>query len=195
MNPIQLLAITVSLSVPIGGGPVTLDVTPLLAAPAPIPGTAQAVTLPGVVLYDTAYDAAWLDHRDPHDPTGTNGTHELQHARQMAALGPAYWLAYGLTLGEVFEPYLPRQWFITQGWENAYTAPKDAHDYPLLRFRVSDGAVSATLLPGYPTLTHPDPLEPRDAPTVVVAEDWTNDYWQAHYALDMDVSDVMAGTQ
>lgn len=80
----------------------------------------------------------WLDtSRSPEDPSLVL-QEEYTHTRQMAALGPGFFVAYAATWGQPFEPYNPRDlanrsYSLQRMWH-----PKDANRCPMFDFG-SDG--------------------------------------------------------
>jgi len=80
------------------GSSVTLDVNPTIVLPVETVqyGLSGTSWLPHVVTYDPDYP----------EVVG----HELIHARQWTALGPAFPIAYAATLGRPFEDYLDSMW-------------------------------------------------------------------------------------
>lgn len=73
---------------------------------------------------------------------------ELQHIRQMRALGPAFYPLYVITGGEVFEPYSRRQ--LDNPALGQYWTPDDPHRFPLIR--LDSEKQSLTFMPGYAEL-------------------------------------------
>jgi len=92
----MLLALTISLSLPMDGS-WQLNVSPVVGIPNDF---VLGVSLPGIVLYSP--DVLTTDeYRDMFL------REELNHERQQQALGMWFWVVYGLTGGNAFEPHNP----------------------------------------------------------------------------------------
>lgn len=79
---------------------------------------------------------------------------EQLHMRQMEALGPAFWLAYGLTGGEPFEPYNQRVGNYpdpnTQGYLERMWTPDEGQERQFPQARLTFGEdPTLQILPGY----------------------------------------------
>ncbi len=176
----MLYEITIALAIAFGGGSasVTLDVSPTFLVDTTTPATAfrQVLGLPGangdfgmalphlIFVNSTAidnYNAGWRDACERYGACDFEVVHHAEIAReeylhtvQMRALGPAYFGAYALTMGEPFEPYNPRDAGQTFDWSSMWLpAPELANSCPLFRlsFDSSSGA-SAGVLPCYQLL-------------------------------------------
>jgi hypothetical protein len=69
-----------------------------------------------------ACGTSWIPHVttfNPHPGCNREETvrHELIHARQWTALGPAFPLAYTMTGGRAFEDYMDMMWIPPEGME------------------------------------------------------------------------------
>jgi hypothetical protein len=164
----DLLSLTIAISLPLSGGQFTgdysFDVSPTigLEAPTGLLG-AGATTLPGVVLYDrTEVERLGL----AGEGWGEILRHELMHAEQQRALGPAFWLAYGLTGGQGFEPHKEVTFVpsTTAAWGMAPRAQSDYSQmwmpvegmrgrYPIFRIARDGATTRLQWMPGYPGLT------------------------------------------
>ena len=111
----MLHSIVVTLSIVFGGPEttVTLDVNPTFVVNSPVsewfPRPSEsawfaAVTVPHLIVIDSSMSAGDRERLLRE---------ELVHAQQWTALGPWFPVAYGLTLGEPFEPYSPRVFWRT----------------------------------------------------------------------------------
>jgi hypothetical protein len=103
-------------------------------------GIVPAMSLPHVIIVNPEY-SRYPDLLE----------HELTHIRQLQALGPAFWLGYGLTLGEAFEPYSVRLGEQYGGHEDMWSPP-DAMlgNCPMLRILASpESEGRLELLPCY----------------------------------------------
>ncbi|MGM0386104.1 MAG: hypothetical protein ACQERF_09020 [Actinomycetota bacterium] len=163
------MSLALSLALPMDGTKFTgdwrMDVNPVFGVPAPTSKWgAAATTIPGAVLYDPRYAGSGQDmYSNPHVMR-----HELAHTEQQAALGPAFWAAYGATGGRAFEPYNPTEFFgpnVPEGGGRPGSGP-DFHDmgrtwmpedderqrYPLFRLERQGDTSRMQVLPGYPEL-------------------------------------------
>jgi hypothetical protein len=168
----DLLALTLSLSLPLSGGTFTgeyaLDVTPTVLVEVPLGewGGGAALTLPGVVLYDPDAVFFWGFEHSIENPELIR--HELMHVEQQQALGPAFWVAYVATNGQAFEP---REWSedyrfelnngghlmlpgrVQRDYSQMWMPPSGMDGrFPLLRLARENDRTRLQYLPGYPGL-------------------------------------------
>ena len=161
----DLLGLALSLAFPLSEGKFTgdwqFDVNPTFGIPAGrILGDTSAMVIPGAVLYNERYAGTPHDiHSNPYLMR-----HEMDHVEQQAALGPAFWAAYGATGGRPFEPYDPLYRVIPgleaggDHWNDMrgvwMPEPEQRNQYPLFRVSREDDATRLSLLPGYPKVVN-----------------------------------------
>jgi hypothetical protein len=175
----DLLALALSLSLPMSGGQFTgdysIDISPVIGVDVSLGQWEKfAVALPGVVFRDPE-ELAKVDRHG--ETTAEAYRHELMHVEQQQALGPAFWLAYALTGGQAFEPHrttttyfeevatpdtglpipTPPMYAMRHRIDNDYSQmwmPDDTTrgSYPLFRMAREGGGTRLQFMPGYPEL-------------------------------------------
>jgi hypothetical protein len=159
----DLLGLALSLSLPMSGGQFTgdysFDLSPTVRVDAPTHlWGAAATTFPGVVL--TSPEGMEIMERAGVSRDSLMH-HEMQHVRQMEALGPAFWAAYALSGGTAFEPHGQASIFPSASWDmhalddySRMWMPDDSTRgrYPLFRMAREGGGTRLQFMPGYPEL-------------------------------------------
>lgn len=138
----KVLSIWVSLS--LGAVPAQLDVGGAIAVPALVrPLGLEAITIGPIVFYDPSPATTccnWtsgqaFQGRGPHHADLDELlSHELVHVQQWEALGPAFPVAYALTLGREFEDY----W----GDEEMWHPPPGTPRCPVIQWSPPRGGLS-----------------------------------------------------
>lgn len=152
MGTLQVVGFWLALSIPLGPAPtpqpITLDGSIILQAAWPAPGIEQTAT-------STPF-GYWLNTSQPEAHTPQVISEELHHMRQMEALGPAFWLAYGLTCGEPFESY-PRKCWRAPSYVGDWSDPRrmwqpDERRFGQVRVEFGHDTTKVIIMPGYAEL-------------------------------------------